>query len=1003
MKNKVLSVIALLLVTVMALTSCSVLNDLKDLVRGVISPSVELNDSALEAEKLIDFADGANPDVLFESDGWTNGDVFNVVWKQHNVKYENGIMTLGITEEKASAWLNDGEVEFSYTAGEARTQNYYHYGDYEVCMKPSSNPGTASTFFTCTGPYDTKFVLDENGQYVLDDNGQRLTVNNPHDEIDIEFLGNDTTHVQFNFFVNGVGGNEYMYDLGFDASEEFHTYGYRWTETSIIWYVDGKPVYKVTTDKTATAAGNIRIVDAIPQTAGRILANYWCGNERAWGWMGQYVGATNDNGTEYKWISTNAEGAPLNPEEKPSGEATEINWAEIAPIAPEFPSAEKYVVALDGNKANVTYTDVGGSEYKPIEMDISAASAGKNYVHLKVTNNGSELVQVRVNVVDQALVDAGAQNMATNVSATMDGKAVNTDLVWGGSFFDIPAGATAELVVHFNGSVEKLQLMIDSSRNDSTLRSGDITVEDIKFATVGEISDPVIPEPDPGTGDKPADPTSGNLNATINGANVTFQGNVADGYGVNVNDAGAIEVTYTNVKGNSYKNFWATVSSIAATKNTFTMKVTNNGSADVKVRVDLECNDNINANHKVCNLSATQDGASAFTDLEWGGSTFVIAAGATATIEVTYDASKAPQILKIFVDSCQWDDETSHEGSVTLSDLAFGGEYTPEEGPGTEEPAPTPSGTKLSYHTANTYVITPADQATDSVNVTYADINTNTYSNVNAWIKDAASGKANISLKVKNNGSETVYITVKIEAAGAAALMEGKMQIPAGEEHTFNGSFAGEAELLYFFIDSGWSEATTTHAGDITISGVEFSGEQGGSTETPDNPPAGDETGNHSSLTFVTGSYTINPNNAATETLDVSYSGIAGGSYQNICSKVESFANDFSKFTVTIKNNGDATVRVRIDLKGSKTVGNTDICNTEIIGGEWTDLEWGGSFVNVEAGKEVTVTVCYKTNHGEGKDFGSVIELLIYFDTSTYQDANTYSGNLTLSNFSFSN
>ena len=230
MKKKILAIIALMLVTVVSLSSCMLINSVRDLITDIFNPKIELTDEALNTEKLIDFANGANPDVLFESDGWTNGDVFNVVWKKSNVKYENGIMLLGITEEKATAWLNDAEVEFNYTAGEARTQNYYGYGDFEVSMKPSANPGTASTFFTCTGPYDIKYALDENGDFLLDENGQRIGVENPHDEIDIEFLGNDTTHVQFNFFVDGKGGNEYMHDLGFDASEDFHTYGYRWEQ-----------------------------------------------------------------------------------------------------------------------------------------------------------------------------------------------------------------------------------------------------------------------------------------------------------------------------------------------------------------------------------------------------------------------------------------------------------------------------------------------------------------------------------------------------------------------------------------------------------------------------------------------------------------------------------------------------------------------------------------------------------------------------------------------------
>lgn len=586
MKKRIIGIIALMLVTVMALSSCSVINNVVDFVTGIFNPTVELDDAKLEADTLIDFADGANPDVLFESDGWTNGDVFNVVWKKHNVHYENGIMRLGITEEKAAAWLDDAEVEFGYTAGEARTQNYYHYGDYEVSMKPSANPGTASTFFVCTGPYDLKDGVP-----------------NAHDEIDIEFLGKDTTHVQFNFFVDGVGGNEYMYDLGFDASEEFHTYGFRWAEDSITWFVDGEPVYKVTTDTSVKAAGNLKVVEKLPSTAGRILTNYWCGNERAWGWMGAYNGDVNDQGTEYQWIATNAEGAPLNPPVEPpvDGDETEIDWSAIQPIAPEFPSADPYVVTVDGGKANVTYTDVSGSAYMPIELDVTEAASGKNYVYMKVTNNGTETVNVRVNMFDPTLT---GNNKATNISATMNGTGVFTDLDWGGSFFDIPAGETAELVVCFGVGGTKLQLMIDSSRNDATLRSGNITVEDIKFAAVGEVEvphsckdadgDDICDECGEGmiVPPSPADPTSGNLTLDFGAFTTNIGGNVTDGYGVNVGENNVIDVVYTNIVGNSYKNIWADVSAVAGTTTTFAVKVTNHGDAAVKIRIDIESQTN---------------------------------------------------------------------------------------------------------------------------------------------------------------------------------------------------------------------------------------------------------------------------------------------------------------------------------------------------------------------------------------------------------------------------
>ena len=656
MNKRILGVIALMLVAVLSLSSCSIINGVVDFVNGVFNPAVELNDSALVTEKLIDFSEGANPDVLFESDGWTNGDVFNVVWKKNNVKYENGIMTLGITEEKATAWLNDAEVEFNYTAGEARTQNYYHYGDYEVSMKPSSNPGTASTFFVCTGPYDTKFVLDENGEYVLDENGQRVSVENPHDEIDIEFLGNDTTHVQFNFFVDGKGGNEYMYDLGFDASEEFHTYGFRWLPDSITWFVDGQPVYKVTTDSSVKAAGNLRIVEKLPSTAGRILTNYWCGNERAWGWMGAYTGAVKDQGTEYQWISTSAEGNPLNPTEKPNEEISGIDWSKIDSITPAFGSTEPYTVATEGTSANISYTEVGGSCYKNVEMDIAEASKGKNYLHLIVTNNGESDVRFRVNVVDTALVEAGAQNMSTNDSATVNGEAAWTDHEWGGSFFDLSAGQTYEIVIVFKGEVEKLQLMPDSSKNDSSVNAGNITVSEIKFTTVGEVE---IPE-DP----NPVDPTP------------TPTPNPGEGLELDlwISDSSLYKVSGNNIKyngtGSTYACVGSDVAALAAGNDTFTVTVTNNGTADARVRFDIQATNTV-GNHNVCNTGAI--GGDVWTDMSWGGSTATVAAGQSLTLVISYDEGTergAVTNLVIFVDSARGDGNT-YSSDVTLSGMGF--------------------------------------------------------------------------------------------------------------------------------------------------------------------------------------------------------------------------------------------------------------------------------------------------------------------------------------------
>lgn len=187
------------------------------------------------------------------ADGWSNGSVFNCTWRKNNIEFD-GTMKLKID--------TDGT---GYSGAEYRTNENYGFGMYEVEMKPIKNIGVVSSFFTYTGPSE----------------------NNPWDEIDIEFLGYDTTIVQFNYYTNGVGGKEYIYELGFDASEDFHTYGFDWTKNSITWYVDGKAVH------TAT--------EQIPTTQGKIMMNVWNGIGVD-GWLGAYDGKTPLT-AEYKYAS----------------------------------------------------------------------------------------------------------------------------------------------------------------------------------------------------------------------------------------------------------------------------------------------------------------------------------------------------------------------------------------------------------------------------------------------------------------------------------------------------------------------------------------------------------------------------------------------------------------------------------------------------------------------------------------------------------------------------
>ncbi|MGO5078893.1 beta-glucanase [Lactobacillus amylovorus] len=223
---------------------------------------------------------------MHPSDGYSNGNMFNSTWRASQVNFKDGKMQLSINKDEEN-------TKIPYISGEYRSNQNYHYGLYEVSMKPIKNDGVVSSFFTYTGPSE----------------------HNPWDEIDIEFLGKDTTGVQFNYFTNGVGHHEYFYKLGFDASKAFHTYAFEWLPDSITWFVDGKKVH------TAT--------ENIPQTPGKVMMNVWPGIGVD-SWLKPFDGTVPLKAeydwvklTQYKIVEENVTPKPEEPTTEPTTEPTE--------------------------------------------------------------------------------------------------------------------------------------------------------------------------------------------------------------------------------------------------------------------------------------------------------------------------------------------------------------------------------------------------------------------------------------------------------------------------------------------------------------------------------------------------------------------------------------------------------------------------------------------------------------------------------------------------------
>ena len=122
-------------------------------------------------------------------------------------------------------------AEKSYLSASIATKEaidaQFTYGRFEIVLKPPKISGVLTAFFL----------------YRFD----------PWQEIDVEFVGKDTTKLLVNVYYNpgkegdlynyGYRGTPVLIDLGFDASEDFHEYAMEWEQDEIRWFVDGNLVH----------------------------------------------------------------------------------------------------------------------------------------------------------------------------------------------------------------------------------------------------------------------------------------------------------------------------------------------------------------------------------------------------------------------------------------------------------------------------------------------------------------------------------------------------------------------------------------------------------------------------------------------------------------------------------------------------------------------------------------------------------------------------------------
>ncbi|MFN7169142.1 MAG: family 16 glycosylhydrolase [Pannonibacter sp.] len=190
---------------------------------------------------------GGKPD----ESGWYTSDFYypnspHPAWKAELIHFLPDRIELEVRRKK-TAYKTVAGAEYQHTG-------FHHFGRYEVVMQAAPGSGTVSAMFTHT----------------------HQQFGDPHDEIDVEFLGKDLTQLHANYFTDGRAHGSIYIPLGFDASKEVHLYAFEWEPDAIRWYVDDRLVHTATPEDFP-----------IPQTPGRLMMHLWSGTPDQYDWHGR--------------------------------------------------------------------------------------------------------------------------------------------------------------------------------------------------------------------------------------------------------------------------------------------------------------------------------------------------------------------------------------------------------------------------------------------------------------------------------------------------------------------------------------------------------------------------------------------------------------------------------------------------------------------------------------------------------------------------------------------
>jgi beta-glucanase (GH16 family) len=116
-------------------------------------------------------------------------------------------------------------------------------------------------------------------------------------------VGKWHTKVQTNYFsrnydpnANSGSGNEQFHELGFDVTQNYAAYSFRWRKDRLDWWVNGKHI------RVAFAGDDLPPIPNPEAISMKVFANIWAVNKQAEEWAGPLDHEFYETAARYNWM-----------------------------------------------------------------------------------------------------------------------------------------------------------------------------------------------------------------------------------------------------------------------------------------------------------------------------------------------------------------------------------------------------------------------------------------------------------------------------------------------------------------------------------------------------------------------------------------------------------------------------------------------------------------------------------------------------------------------------